>query len=144
MLISVCPDSLDGEVKLWDIRGGDAPLQTWDLFPHGLSTFDVHEQTEVFAVYVMLVSDRFCHCVDKLTQCIGAHYWKSQRTDVRSFESKRAIGSLTAALTIPPPRENMTPFTPKTSSLVFHPREMVYGVGFWDGTGEYSYPCREH
>ena len=73
MLISVCPDSLDGEVKLWDIRGGDAPLQTWDLFPHGLSTFDVHEQTEVFAAYVMLVSDRFFHCVDKFTQYIGAH-----------------------------------------------------------------------
>ena len=70
--------------------------------------------------------------------------WKSQRTEVRSLESKRAIGSLTAALTIPPPRESMTPFTPKTSSLVFHPREMVYGVGFWDGTGEYSYPCRDH
>ena len=46
--------SLDGEVKLWDIRGGDNPAQTWDMFPSGLSAFDVHEQTEVFAAYVMI------------------------------------------------------------------------------------------
>ncbi|RPD64751.1 hypothetical protein L227DRAFT_540999 [Lentinus tigrinus ALCF2SS1-6] len=109
--------SLDGEVKLWDIRGGDAPLQGWDLFPQGLSTFDVHEQTEVFAA----------------TSSLNPSNWRSQRTEVRSLESRRAIGSLTAALTSPPPREGVTPFTPRTSSLAFHPREMVYGVGFWDG-----------
>ncbi|RDX50537.1 hypothetical protein OH76DRAFT_1512681 [Lentinus brumalis] len=110
--------SVDGEVKLWDIRGGDAPLQGWDLFPQGLSAFDVHEQTEVFAA----------------TSSLSPSNWRSQRTEVRSLESKRAIGSLTASLTVPPPRESMTPFTPKSSSLAFHPREMVYGVGFWDGT----------
>ena len=45
--------SHDGEVKLWDSRGGDTPLSTWDMSPHGLSAFDVHEQTEVFAAYVI-------------------------------------------------------------------------------------------
>lgn len=29
-------------------------MHTWDMFPHGLSSFDVHEQTEVFAAYVIL------------------------------------------------------------------------------------------
>ena len=51
---TLSPDSLDGEVKLWDIRGGDSAMQTWDMFPHGLSAFDVHEQTEVFAAYVII------------------------------------------------------------------------------------------
>jgi regulator-associated protein of mTOR len=42
------PFSLDGEVMLWDIRGGDYPVQTWHV-DHGLSTFAVHEQARVFA-----------------------------------------------------------------------------------------------
>ncbi|KAI0756148.1 hypothetical protein C8Q80DRAFT_1115762 [Daedaleopsis nitida] len=110
--------SLDGEVKLWDIRGGDAPMQTWEMFRNGLSSFDVHEQTEVFAA----------------TSSLTVSNWRSQRSEVRSLASRRELGSLTATLSIPPPRESMTPFMSKTSSLAFHPREMVYGVGFWDGT----------
>ncbi|KAI0370082.1 hypothetical protein BV20DRAFT_1113337 [Pilatotrama ljubarskyi] len=110
--------SHDGEVKLWDIRGGDEPLQTWDMFSQGLSAFDVHEQTEVFAA----------------TSALMVSNWRTQRTDVQSLSTKRGLGSLTTGLTIPPPRESMTPFTPKTSSLAFHPKEMVYGVGSWDGT----------
>ncbi|KAI0778960.1 raptor N-terminal caspase like domain-containing protein [Trametes elegans] len=110
--------SSDGEMKLWDIRGGDAPLQTWDLFPQGLSAFDVHEQTEVFAA----------------TSALMVSNWRTQRTEVQSLAARRTLGSLTTGLTIPPPREAMTPFTPRTSSVAFHPREMVYGVGSWDGT----------
>ncbi|KAI0640244.1 hypothetical protein C8Q77DRAFT_121368 [Trametes polyzona] len=110
--------SMDGEVKLWDLRGGDSPVQTWDLFPQGLSTFDVHEQTEVFAA----------------TSSLMVSNWRTQRTDVHSLAAKRTLGSLTTGLTVPPPRESATPFTPRTSSLAFHPREMVYGVGSWDGT----------
>ncbi|TFY81020.1 hypothetical protein EWM64_g2987 [Hericium alpestre] len=41
--------SLNGEIKLWDIRGADRPLESWDVFPNGLSAFDVHEQSGVFA-----------------------------------------------------------------------------------------------
>lgn len=41
--------SMDGEVKLFDIRGSDRAIHTWDLFPHGLSAFDVHDLTGVFA-----------------------------------------------------------------------------------------------
>ncbi|KAI0770609.1 raptor N-terminal caspase like domain-containing protein [Fomes fomentarius] len=110
--------SLDGEVKLWDIRGGDAPLHAWDLFPQGLSSFDVHEQTTVFAA----------------TSSLNPSNWRSQRTKVCLLDSTRAIGSLAASLSSPPLCENLTLFTPKTGSLTFHPWEMVYGVGFWDGT----------
>ncbi|TBU58181.1 hypothetical protein BD310DRAFT_879568 [Dichomitus squalens] len=110
--------SLDGEVKLWDIRGGDSPMQVWDMFPHGLSAFDVHEQTEVFAA----------------TSSLTTANSRSQRTDVQSLETRRGLGSLSINLSIPPARDTTTPFTPRTSSLAFHPREMVYGVGFWDGS----------
>ena len=55
-LTAVVSSSLDGEVKLWDVRGGDAPVQTWEMFRGGLSAFDVHEQTEVFAAYVVPLS----------------------------------------------------------------------------------------
>ena len=41
--------SLDGAVKLFDIRGTMAPAQEWEMYPHGLSAFDVHELTGVFA-----------------------------------------------------------------------------------------------
>ena len=44
--------SLDGEVKLWDLRGPDRATQTWNIHPTGLSAFDVHPQTGVFAAEV--------------------------------------------------------------------------------------------
>jgi hypothetical protein len=48
-LIGKFLDSLDGSVKLWDLRGADVAAKTWDLHPNGLSAFDVHSQTNVFA-----------------------------------------------------------------------------------------------
>ncbi len=39
-------------------------------------------------------------------------------------------------LTVPPPRDPISPFIPRTSSLAFHPREMVYAVGSLDGSGK--------
>lgn len=41
--------SVNGEVKLWDFRGPDRAVETWDLFPGGLAAFDVHSQGGVFA-----------------------------------------------------------------------------------------------
>ncbi|KAF7965708.1 hypothetical protein HWV62_42187 [Athelia sp. TMB] len=41
--------SLNGEVKLWDLRGSDRAAQTWHIHPSGISAFDVHPQTGVFA-----------------------------------------------------------------------------------------------
>ncbi|KAG6857290.1 hypothetical protein H0H87_006483 [Tephrocybe sp. NHM501043] len=42
--------SLDGQVKLWDLRGSDFPVETIDLLPDGLSAFDVHSASAVFGV----------------------------------------------------------------------------------------------
>ncbi len=48
--------SLDGEVKLWDLRGSTSSLKTWNLLPNGISAFDVHPHTHVFAAYVYVRS----------------------------------------------------------------------------------------
>ena len=51
-LVSDCLASLDGQVKLWDIRGTDDAIETIDLLPGGLSAFDVHSASAVFAALV--------------------------------------------------------------------------------------------
>ncbi|KAL6307817.1 hypothetical protein BKA93DRAFT_767971 [Sparassis latifolia] len=109
--------SMDGEVKLWDMRGGERSMQTWDMFPQGLSAFDVHEQTDVFAA----------------TSSPTTTNWRAQRTEVHSFTRATPLTALATQLTLPPPREPSLPFVTRSSSLVFHPREMVYAAGFWDG-----------
>lgn len=41
--------SVNGEVKLWDLRGSDRAVQTWNVHPNGIAAFDVHPQTGIFA-----------------------------------------------------------------------------------------------
>lgn len=50
-------------------------MQTWDLFPQGLSAFDVHEQTEVFAAYVISSNFPMIYIADYtyLVQYVLAH-----------------------------------------------------------------------
>ncbi|EPS99346.1 hypothetical protein FOMPIDRAFT_1124614, partial [Fomitopsis schrenkii] len=110
--------SADGEIRLYDIRGGDSAMQTWDMYPQGLSAFDVHDQTEVFAATSSLVPSN----------------WRTQRTAVHSFGQSSPLSTLTTGLTMPPPRDPHLPFINRSSSLTFHPKEMVYAVGLWDGS----------
>lgn len=44
--------SVDGQVKLFDLRGPDYAAKTWNIHPNGLSAFDVHPIAHVFAAYV--------------------------------------------------------------------------------------------
>lgn len=42
--------SVDGAVKLWDLRGSHSvPVEAWQ-FDQGLACFDVHSLADVFAV----------------------------------------------------------------------------------------------
>lgn len=43
---------IDGEVKLFDLRSSDYATRTWNIHPDGLSAFDVHPISNVFAAYV--------------------------------------------------------------------------------------------
>lgn len=45
---------MDGDVQLWDVRGGNQPVDSWTIHTDGTSAFDVHDQTSVFARYLSL------------------------------------------------------------------------------------------
>ncbi|KAI0066602.1 hypothetical protein BV25DRAFT_1820620 [Artomyces pyxidatus] len=112
--------SLSGEIKLWDIRGSDRALETWEPFPGGLSAFDVHEQAGVFAGISALSSSS----------------WRSQRVVVQSIARRNVSTtvSMSTGLTTSPTRGPPSQYIPRSSSLVFHPTEMLYGMGGPDGT----------
>ncbi|TFK65446.1 hypothetical protein BDN72DRAFT_196251 [Pluteus cervinus] len=114
--------SLDGEVKLWDIRSKEVPVQTWNISPNiGLSAFDVHPLTNVFAT----------------TSTITPSNWRQQRVTVHSFampESPLVPFTVGTGLTMSPLRTMPSPFIPRLNSLVFHPTEMLYALGQPDGS----------
>ncbi|KNZ76317.1 WD repeat-containing protein mip1 [Termitomyces sp. J132] len=112
--------SLDGQVKLWDLRGSDDAVETIDLLPDGLSAFDVHPASAVFAV----------------TSAINPTQWRSQQIVVHSLSRNKNLSDHTTAtgLSSPPSRALPSTFIPRLSSLVFHPTEMLYGIGEPDGT----------
>lgn len=56
LLIFIIHYSLDGQVKIWDLRGSDNAVKTWELHANGLSAFDVHPSAGVFASWVTPVS----------------------------------------------------------------------------------------
>ncbi|KAF8899316.1 raptor N-terminal caspase like domain-containing protein [Infundibulicybe gibba] len=111
--------SLDGEVKLWDIRGPPTTLKTWALHSGGLSAFDTHPGTGVFAA----------------SSAITPTNWRSQRIIVQSFDQIPPLSAfnISTGLTMNPVRTLPSPFLPRSSSLVFHPTEMLYGIGEPDG-----------
>ncbi|KAG2035660.1 raptor N-terminal caspase like domain-containing protein [Suillus americanus] len=111
--------SLAGEVRLWDLRGSDTAAQAWDLHHAGLSVFDVHSQTGVFATTSALTPANFRH----------------QRLTVHSISDS----SLLSTLSLPTglnayPSRPPTPYIPRHTSLAFHPMEMLYAVGQPDGS----------
>ncbi|KAA1478089.1 hypothetical protein DENSPDRAFT_934104 [Dentipellis sp. KUC8613] len=112
--------SLNGEIKLWDIRGSDRAVESWDLFPGGLSAFDVHPQSGVFAA----------------SSAITPSNWRYQRTIVHSLSHPEVLSTVNipTGLASAPSRGPPSPFIPRSSSLIFHPTEMLYSVGSADGT----------
>ncbi|KAJ6604969.1 hypothetical protein B0H10DRAFT_2077476 [Mycena sp. CBHHK59/15] len=112
--------SLDGKVKLWDLRGADVAAMTWDVQPRGLSAFDCHPTTGVFAA----------------TSAISQTNWRSQRITLQALKRNMTVSSFSVStgLTAQPSRALVCPFIPRSSSLVFHPMEMLYGLGEPDGT----------
>jgi len=110
--------SLDGEVMLWDLRGGDHAIKSWG-FDNGLSAFDVHEQARVFVS----------------TSAVSPSSWKAQRAVVHSFSRPGELSRMNIPTGVTsPPRDYPSPSIPRHGSLVFHPTEMLYGVGGPDGT----------
>ncbi|KAF8808186.1 hypothetical protein BYT27DRAFT_6605724 [Phlegmacium glaucopus] len=112
--------SLDGQVKLFDLRGADFAATTWDLHPKGLSAFDVHPLAGVFAA----------------TSSINPTYWRTQRAVIQSLVQPEPLSAFNVptGLSTYPIRGLPSPFIPRHNSLVFHPTEMLYALGAPDGT----------
>ncbi|KAF9022601.1 hypothetical protein BDZ89DRAFT_1070539 [Hymenopellis radicata] len=107
--------SQDGVVKLWDLRNNREALGTWNLSPSGLAAFDVHRNAEVFAG----------------SSAISPTQWKEQKVKVQSMKKATVSSALVVSTGhVHPPRRS----THRMTSLVFHPTEMLYGVGEPDGT----------
>ncbi|KAF8195097.1 hypothetical protein BJ912DRAFT_1085993 [Pholiota molesta] len=104
--------SLDGQVKLFDLRGSDFASKTWCPQKYGLSAFDVHPISGVFGT----------------NSSISPVYWRSQRIVLHSLKQIRHC------LTTPPTRGLPSPFIPRSSSFVFHPTQMIYANGGPDGS----------
>ncbi|KAG9313880.1 hypothetical protein JVU11DRAFT_4648 [Chiua virens] len=113
--------SLSGEVRLWDTRGSDHAVQAWDPHPGGLSCFDVHPQTGLFAA----------------TSALTPANWRHQRLTIHSISSHNhdaltTLG-LSTGLSVYPTRPP-SPYIPRFTSLAFHPMEMLYAIGQPDGS----------
>ncbi|EGO19096.1 hypothetical protein SERLADRAFT_454001 [Serpula lacrymans var. lacrymans S7.9] len=112
--------SLDGEVKFWDLRGSDRAVQTWDLHPGGLSSFDMHSSAGVLAT----------------TSALTPTHWRHQSLMVHSLlrpSPPLSMLQLPTGLTSYNPR-GPSPFIPRSTSLTFHPMEMLYAAGEPDGS----------
>ncbi|TCD64747.1 hypothetical protein EIP91_003669 [Steccherinum ochraceum] len=109
--------SLEGEVRVWDLRKSES-VKKWEIH-QGLSVFDIHEQTGIFAV----------------SSAISPTNYRTQRTMLYPLSNYTStVSSLSTSLVNPPPREFPSTFIPRYNSLAFHPREMIYAVGSLDNT----------
>lgn len=123
--------SLNGEVKLWDLRGSDRAAQTWHIHTSGIAAFDVHPQTGIFAA----------------TSALTPTHWRDQRVTVQSLSRATPLSTFTVPSNIGGFPSNLargeggssgsggpSAYVPRMTSLAFHPMEMLYGVGGPDGT----------
>ena len=65
--------------------------------------------------------------------------WRTQRVVVHSISRPTILStaSMNTGLTTSPTRGFPSQYIPRSSSITFHPTEMLYGVGSPDGTGAY-------
>lgn len=72
------------------------------------------------------------------SSAIGATNWRAQKIVVNSLNQPEPLSSfhLQTGMTMAPLRTLPSTFIPRLSSLVFHPKEMLYGLGQPDGTSE--------
>ncbi|KAJ3817244.1 hypothetical protein EV361DRAFT_955823 [Lentinula raphanica] len=91
----------------------------------GLSAFDVHSTAEVFA---------------GSSQAITNTRYRSQRLSFRSLVAEHdeplSQYNISTGLVTAPVKLNPSPYIPRASSFVFHPTEMLCGVGESDGSNE--------
>ena len=89
-------------------------------------------------MYVSFCFSTPCPDIHRLvfsTSAVTPSNTRTQRTAVYAVQSLRPLTNFSNVLAMPPPREPVSPFIPRTSTLAFHPKEMIYAVGNLDGIG---------
>lgn len=117
--------SLDGEVKIWDVRRSKNPLASWRVYPEGLSAFDMHDECSVFAASASASSPR-ARNHNALVHSLHADP-PNQPIVLSKFSFPSGVNHMSQ-------RELPSQSIPSFSSLAFHPKEMILGIGCLDGT----------
>jgi hypothetical protein len=81
------------------------------------------------------------------TTAISTYNWRSQKTVIQSLNRLTPLSSFnvqTGLLYAPNSRALPSRYIPRSSSFVFHPTEMLYGMGEPDGTGEFASDYRRN
>jgi len=110
---------VDGVVKIWDLRRSSGPLHSWTMQEGlGLSAFDLHDQAAVFAT----------------SSAVSSKEWRSQTVLVHPLkQDSEWLGRFTMPTGLGHPPRLPSPFHTTSSSLSFHPTEMLLGAGGNDG-----------
>lgn len=80
----------------------------------------------------------FTQVADRLNRCTAVTplNWRTQRVSVHSLTTSNMLSKSNMPTGLPsPPRDFPSHYLPRHGSLVFHPTEMLYGVGCPDGSG---------
>ncbi|KAK4687771.1 regulatory associated protein of mTOR, partial [Tremellales sp. Uapishka_1] len=113
--------SMNGEVRIWDVRHPDKPLYQTVAQPNGLGALAVHTGAPVLA-----------------TTSAPSSHSTSQRLDIQGFSDPVTLKNLgrmninVSPMVHAPQRIKVVPLA---SSLVFHPVEMVIAAAGSDHTG---------
>ncbi|ORY31404.1 raptor N-terminal caspase like domain-domain-containing protein [Naematelia encephala] len=116
--------SMNGEVRIWDVRRPDTPLYETIAQSHGMMALAVHTSAPIMA-----------------TTSAPAGHSTRQRLVIQGFHEPEHPKTLsTIGIPLAPPQHYSGPvrpygFLPSASSLVFHPVEMVIAAGGFDTSG---------
>ncbi|KAL7423216.1 Target of rapamycin complex 1 subunit kog1 [Cryptotrichosporon argae] len=121
--------SMNGDVRIWDVRAPDAPLYEHTVHREGLQALAVHHGAPVFA-----------------TTSAPTPHATRQRLVVHGFADPYRPAKLSEThINLAPVLGGQRPlgFMPSAASLVFHPVEMVVAAGGYDTSGNVRlYRCR--
>lgn len=89
----------------------------------------------VYVACCVLLRAKVLSCFTR-SSAINPSKWRAQKIVVKSVNQEDPLSSfhLQTGLSMAPLRTLPSPFIPRLSSLAFHPKEMLYGLGQPDGT----------
>ncbi|BEI86430.1 hypothetical protein CcaverHIS002_0607170 [Cutaneotrichosporon cavernicola] len=121
--------SMNGDVRIWDVRAPDTPLYESSVQPQGLQALAVHSGAPVMA-----------------TTSAPAGNSLRQKLIVQGFpnpEKPKTLSRIDIALAPNYGGPSRAGFMPSAASLVFHPTEMLLAAGGYDSSGTVKlYKCR--